>query len=428
MNQNDAFLSKKVQPESDLALQPSPIIGRHTLQARWLQWKIFWSVFFIGYARFRDFKKTITLMRRSEKMRRDVFGDFPIQKIAKVNGRFYWDLSAPGYPSVASSQYFQNSFSLFDASSQAFGLRAVYFSITNKCSLQCEHCYEWPRLNRKDLLSTVDLIDIIKKYQEYGVGVFFLEGGEPFLRWKGLIELLKSADDTSDFWIITSGYHLTAEKAKILRKQGLTGVMVSLDHYQEALHNRFRGDNSAFEDAINAVINANSAGLVTALSICATRDFVNRQNLRRYLALARRLGVSFVQILEPQPIGHYAGKDIQLYPKQQRLLTSFYLQNNGLKKYRSYPIIFYPAYHQRRLGCQGAGSRYLFIDSDGNVQLCPFCRSDLSLNALALSVPDIIGLLKSTGCQLFEDYEKGHLSSKKNEAKKASKHLFDYSI
>lgn len=41
-----------------------------------------------------------------------------------------------------------------------------------------------------------------------------------------------------------------------------------------------------------------------ALSICATKSFVAASNLSKYMDIAKNMGVSFVQFLEPRVTGH----------------------------------------------------------------------------------------------------------------------------
>lgn len=181
----------------------------------------------------------------------------------------------------------------------------------------------------------------------------------------------------------------------------LPGAMISLDHYLAAEQDRFRGMEGAFDGAIWAVLAAKAAGLVVTLSLCPTRQFTNRENLRRYLDLARGLGVAFVQFVEPRAAGHFAGQEVELPPQQLQLLEAFYCRYNSDPAYADYPIINYQGYHQRRLGCFGAGNRFLYVDTDGDAQRCPFCRGKVA-SMLEFPMEDIVRLLQEEGCEAFE--------------------------
>jgi MoaA/NifB/PqqE/SkfB family radical SAM enzyme len=113
------------------------------------------------------------------------------------------------------------------------------------------------------------------------------------------------------------------------------------------------------------------------------------------------MGVPFVRFLEARRVGNYAGKDVLLSPEQEKTVVQFYLKINGSKKYRSYPIIQYPGYHQRKLGCFGAGSRYLHIDAVGDYHACPFCRGAVG-NIRDMRLTEAIPLLQERGCHLFK--------------------------
>ena len=151
-------------------------------------------------------------------------------------------------------------------------------------------------------------------------------------------------------------------------------MVVSIDHYIPELHNAFRHHRNSFQQAINGVQAARQAGLVTTLSVCVTKSFLDGHHLMPYLQFAKELGVHFVQLLESKNIGHYAEKDVLLEERHIQQLEGFFKTINSDKKYRKFPFILYHGYHQRRVGCY-AGSRSIYIDSAGDVNACPFCHT-----------------------------------------------------
>jgi len=64
----------------------------------------------------------------------------------------------------------------------------------------------------------------------------------------------------------------------------------------------------------------------------------------------------------------------------------------------------YPAYHQRRGGCFGAGSRYLYVDADGEIHSCPFCQEKAG-NCLSEPIEKMIERMKEKGCYKYETVE-----------------------
>ena len=120
-----------------------------------------------------------------------------------------------------------------------------------------------------------------------------------------------------------------------------------------------------------------------------------------YADFAKSLGVSFIQILEPKAVGHYKDKDVLLTKEHEAILTKFYLQMNYEKKYSGYPIITYHGYHQRQIGCFGSGNRNLYVDTDGDIHACPFCRQKMG-NVLSDDLSASIENLQAAGCRDFQ--------------------------
>jgi len=226
-------------------------------------------------------------------------------------------------------------------------------------------------------------------------------GGEPLLKMNTLLKVLEQAIKTTDFWVVTSGFKLTANNATLLKKAGLTGVIVSLDHFIPEKHNTFRGFKDAYFWVEEAVKNANENNLLTALSLCVTKDFISEKNLIAYMDLAKELKVSFVQFLEPKPVGHYAGKDVLLKQDHILILEDFFLKMNFNSIYKSYPIITYHGYYQRRQGCFSGGLKGMYVDTDGDINACPFCHKKTG-NVLDDCFEENLNILKSEGCSSFK--------------------------
>jgi MoaA/NifB/PqqE/SkfB family radical SAM enzyme len=338
------------------------------------------------------------------RLRRKVLGDFKIKKAAYVDGKYYWDLYAPGYGSKAFEQYIEgeiNRISTVPGKTNRF--TNVFIALTKKCALQCEHCFEWEALNGNEKLTLQDIKKIVHEFQNRGTAQIQLTGGEPILRVDDIIDILNSSKPETDFWVLTSGMNLTLENAQKLKNAGLTGVVVSLDHFEANQHNQFRGHKKSYVWAEAGVKNSIAANLVTVLSICVTKSFVTQENLMSYSKLAKTWGVSFIQILEPRSVGHYKGMDVVLGKKQEELLKDFYFKMNCEKKYSTYPIIVYHGYHQRQTGCFSSGNRNLYVDTDGDIHACPFCQKKTG-NVLSGELDSSIETLRATGCHVFETY------------------------
>lgn len=355
-------------------------------------------IFLIALFHLKDWNKTVVTIRLLQGKIKKYIGPNSIQKIALVGGRFHWDMYGEGWPSSGFIRNVKRECSRVNASPyDHVGMRNVLFGLTTKCPLQCEHCYEWNNLNVRERLGFADLQTIIEKLVAYGVGQIHLGGGEPMMRFEEIIQLLKLYSHQAGFWIVTSGYQFTAERAILLKASGLTGVCVSIDHHEEEPHNNFRHYRQSYEMAQTAARAARKAGLVTALSLCATREYTQRQNIASYVKMGRKLGVSFIQFLEPRAVGHYEGKDVMLSDDQKKILESVFLETNTTRAHQKDPIVIYHEYYKPTLGCRGSGNGALYIDPLGEVHACPFCRKS-SGNMLRDEMESCVERLLGTGC------------------------------
>ena len=383
---------------SEYTLRPQRIITG--FRKKMIRLRVGFYMAQIVYGNCKNVFLCLKTLKKLARHRKKYAGD-KIKKIVCVDGRYYWDLYIPGYKSKAITNFFTGEIDrILGTEKQTIRFTNILIAITKQCPLRCEHCFEWDALNGKETLTVTDIKTIAGKFQERGTGIIQLTGGEPMMKVNDLLEILQSSKPGSEFWIFTSGYNLTLENAKKLKNAGLTGAVISMDHFDPGTHNEFRGSQKSFEWVQSGVKNAIEANLVTALSICVSRSFVTESNLMTYADLAKKMGVSFIQILEPRAVGHYNGKDVLLDARHENILEEFYLRMNYGKKYRKYPIVCYHGYYQRRTGCFGSGNRSLYVDADGDLHACPFCRTKMG-NALSAGLDDAIGQMTVSGCHKY---------------------------
>jgi MoaA/NifB/PqqE/SkfB family radical SAM enzyme len=318
-------------------------------------------------------------------------------KYARAGGRYFWSFYAPGFPSRAFDRFVGHELERVLRGHGAEVLQTAIVAITKRCPLRCDHCCEWAALNRAETLHLQDLLVIVRRLQDEGVPQVFLSGGEPLQRFADLLRLVRAVRHGSDLWILTSGFGLTPARAQALAQAGLTGVALSLDHWQEAAHDRLRGLPGSYAALRAAAGAARQAGLLVALSLCPRREIVGERDLERYAEEAGRLGAGFIQILEPRPVGRYAGLDVELSTAQQLVLERFQQRLNRDPGCRKWPAVSYVAAAQRQSRCLGAGQRYLYVDTDGDIHACPFCRESAG-SALAPDFEGVLEALRGRGC------------------------------
>ena len=317
-------------------------------------------------------------------------------KCVHSSGRYFWDLYVPGFPSAAFDRCLEQELDRVEPIGRPTGVRMAVVAITRRCALACEHCFEGKALDQPEALSSAELAEILRRIGLRGAAQIFFSGGEPLQRFGDLLTLTAAASSGADVWILTSGLGLTADRAHRLRKAGLTGVALSLDHWQQAAHDRFRGMTGAYDAVVRAAVHARTAGLVVALSLCPTRSFVTAANLQRYAQTARSLGAAFIQLFEPRSVGRYADRDVALEPPQQRLLEAFCDRLNADDGASGLPGVRYLDWSARSFGCSG-GDAYVYIDTAGDLHPCPFCRGP-GVRVLDHDIDTALSRLKTAGC------------------------------
>ena len=369
----------------------------------------------LALSAYRNPFTAMKVLSRLIAIKRTMLGSLQNLKWVKSGGRYFWNISSPGWSSEAFKQFLLLEMNRITPlkNGRPNRLQTLVYSITGNCPLSCEHCYEWNNLAAKEPLSYEQLKQILQRFQELGVSNVELSGGEPLCRFADLVSLLEAAKPGTDFWILTSGFGLEKDKAYALKRAGLTGVVVSLDHYDAEMHNRFRGNTESYNWVWKAVHNSQDAGLAVALSLCVTKEFLSEDNLDRYMMLAADKGVKLVRVLEPRSVGHYKGQDIELSEEELCLLDSYFLRTTSNPAYRDYPILDYLAYYQRRLGCFG-GDRYIYIDSRGEMHACPFCQSSAG-SALAVDIEEALQSLQARGCHKYAKAVTGTASLHKSQ-------------
>lgn len=355
---------------------------------------------------YRNPFKAISEAKKLRNFRSKVHGNTIVSKYIRSGNRYFWNSDYCGYPSgkfksLIRSEFIRSKNHGIDENNERPILQTIIWGITNRCPLSCQHCYEWDNISKTDNLNLASLEKILTIFKNNRIRHIQFSGGEPLVRFNDLLVLIEKASTSMDCWLLTSGFGLSAEKAIALKNSGLTGVNISLDHWDAQLHNSFRNNEKSFSMVTEAVENCLNEGLMVSLSLCATREFVTEENLMKYGLLAKNLGAHFIRILEPRAVGKFSQRDVQLEHHQINILSEFTIKMNSDEQYKDFPIVVFFGYHQRKLGCFGAGNRYVYVDPNGNTHACPFCRGKID-NLLEVPFTDIIEKVQRIGCHQFE--------------------------
>lgn len=245
---------------------------------------------------------------------------------------------------------------------------SVYFSVTNRCHLNCWYCSN-PGGSREDL-GFDTLSGAIGQAQDLGAACIGFTGGEPLLR-QDLEQLVARADERSCKLLFTSGHGLDAARAAALKKAGLTSVVVSLDSHIAEEHNANRNSSTAHAEAVAALKSSIEAGLYTAISMVITKDILYSGRIYDFIRFAGALGVHEIRILRPKPCGKVIKGNFELL--EERDVAKFVQLQYEINRDPDLPVIMSLPHIGTidNFGCS-AGRTHVYVSADGDVCPCDF--------------------------------------------------------
>lgn len=136
-------------------------------------------------------------------------------------------------------------------------LRELWFNTGTACNLACSFCLEGskPGDTRLGLIKLSDVEPYIEEALTMGVEQFSFTGGEPFLA-KDIVKILSLASNHKPCLILTNGTDALQKRIKelepLLSNKNPVSFRVSLDHFEEEIHDIGRGKGS-FAKAIKGL-------------------------------------------------------------------------------------------------------------------------------------------------------------------------------
>ena len=106
---------------------------------------------------------------------------------------------------------------------------------------------------------------------------------------------------------------------------------------------------------------------VLCLNLNITPAFISEENLYKYAKLAKGMGASFIQLLEPGTPGHTQQKGAELKEEQIKVLDAFVERMNYDKEYQDWPVVACHGWHQRKAGRSNVTNHTIYIGTDGDL-------------------------------------------------------------
>ncbi|MDP6775155.1 MAG: radical SAM protein [Candidatus Latescibacteria bacterium] len=268
-----------------------------------------------------------------------------------------------------------------------FRTHTVSWNLTQRCNLQCSHCYLDAafRVGRKvDELSTQDCYNIIGQIAEVNPNaLLILTGGEPLLR-SDIFSIVRRAAERGFFVVVaTNGTTINPTNVRQMVDAGVKGVGLSLHSSREEMHDRFTDVPGSWQAAVDAAVVLREAGMefVIQTSVMAW----NYEEIPQIVDFAYQLGAKFYNLYLLVCTGRGQGLTDVSSVQYERLLAGLYeIQKKHVgrmlisaKCAPQYKRVIYednpdsPFLKSHAGGCPAA-THYCQIDPRGEVTPCPY--------------------------------------------------------
>lgn len=137
----------------------------------------------------------------------------------------------------------------------------VSWMTTNRCNLNCRHCYQDAGEAKSEELSTEEAKNLIDGIARARFKIMIFSGGEALMR-KDIFELVAYASAQGLRPVFgTNGTLITPQVAERLKSSGAKAMGISLESMDAEKHNAFRGDPTAYQRTMKGIENCRNAGL-----------------------------------------------------------------------------------------------------------------------------------------------------------------------
>jgi len=292
----------------------------------------------------------------------------------------------------------------------------LQWHITERCNLNCKHCYFDERFLKNELsLNQVlnifdDYFKLLKKWRiSRERAMISITGGEPLVRadFPKLLKKCYQNRKKTRYGILTNGILLNDRKIAELKKFKIDYVQVSLEG-MEKRNDEIRGKET-FKKVVKAVKLLTKNGINTAVSVTVTRQ--NLKDIPLLIKLSKELKVNALGLRRFIPIGRGEKmRELMLSPQETKDLYLYILETKQKLKDLKSKLILTIGCEDGILAQEGyrvngcvAGYSSLTILPNGDVYPCRRLPIYVG-NVLKQSLEDIF--YKSTKLKELRDYRK----------------------
>lgn len=207
------------------------------------------------------------------------------------------------------------------------GVNYLRISLTDRCNLKCIYCHP-PHsidfLDRSDICSYGEILQVVKTAARLGIDKVRLTGGELFLR-KGIMDFIRSLSQLKalrEITLTTNGL-LLLPHLKALKEMGIKRINVSLDTMSKALFYHVTGSRK-FDAVKEAIHQALQEGFKIKINMVVLRG-LNDGEINQFIDkfAERSAEIRFIEFM-PLCGSGWKGNYFFPYEKIKRTITSEY--------------------------------------------------------------------------------------------------------
>jgi radical SAM protein with 4Fe4S-binding SPASM domain len=210
----------------------------------------------------------------------------------------------------------------------------VQWHITDKCNLNCTHCYRDEKTEELPLEHLKAIADtVLEGMRVLNVSpCFALSGGEPLLR-KDLVDLIEYLyqQGVTNILLETNGTLIDNQVVHMLTQHSppITTIQVSLDGSTPSVHDPIRGKGT-FKKAV-AGLNRIRKDTNLYTTISYTFHSKNVEDIPFIIQLGEHLGVDALYLTRLVPIGRGKRMNVLTPEKTKEVLTFLHQKNKEFK-------------------------------------------------------------------------------------------------
>jgi len=200
------------------------------------------------------------------------------------------------------------------------GVGEVFWIITDRCNLNCIHCYKGASSGSRYEVSKIDAFHVVDKISRLGTPLIFVSGGEPFTSLY-LLDVLEELKNRGFRVVLSSnGTLIDEDAANHLLDMGIDYVALPL-YGGELFHNHFTGVEGSHSRVMNALKLLRGSDTKLALKTVIARSTI--PNINYILNEALNYDVKTLYLCDLLPLGRGASLSEDMLDKDgwRHLLT-----------------------------------------------------------------------------------------------------------